>query len=271
MMSGPSVASTFIRQWPTLRASRYWNFAIVPSGRCLSTTRRQLVARLAEKAPGGAPQVRGIVHRDLKPSNVMLTPAGEPVIMDFGLARRTELAGRPSCHTGAAARSSARRPICHQNRCAANCAASASRAKMYALGVILYQLLTGRRPYHGGLTVVLARILNPEEPTPLTQYRPDVDPRLAEICRRAMAKSQAERYASMHEFAAVLQSYLCDEPLPAVDLSVADPRRGRPPRKTLAVAGAAGAMFALLAVWVIINNDKNEEGRAVAGSQRWFR
>ena len=77
---------------------------------------------------------------------------------------------------------------------------------VYGLGVILYQLLTGRLPYQGTVTAVIGQIANSNIlPPPPSRFRQKLDPRLESICLTAMAKSIDERYSSMEEFAAALK------------------------------------------------------------------
>jgi N-acetylneuraminic acid mutarotase/predicted Ser/Thr protein kinase len=167
----------------------------------------------------------GIVHRDLKPANIFVDRCGEPVVMDFGLARRTTgedvaitqhgaLLGTPAYMAPEQARGKGETigPACD----------------IYGLGVILYELLTGRRPFRGQLLEVLSQILT-EEPEPPSQHRPDLDRSLQAICLKALAKRPEDRYASMAEFAAALTGYLAGEasqqgssPVPG-DLAVAEP------------------------------------------------
>src|SRR5262249_34721148 len=82
---------------------------------------------------------------------------------------------------------------------------------IYSLGVILYELLTGQRPFKGDLMAMLSQVLMDEPPPPST-WRPDVDPQLEAICRKTMAKKAADRYASMTELATALQDYLRGAP-----------------------------------------------------------
>jgi predicted Zn finger-like uncharacterized protein len=149
----------------------------------------------------------GIVHRDLKPANVMMAAGDEPVVMDFGLAKRVAdvdpneakltrdggLLGTPSYMA--------------PEQVKGDSAAIGPTTDVYALGVILFEMLTGRTPYIGGMTVVIGQILAAPVP-PVQEFRPDVDSRLDAICRKAMAKAPADRFASMTELADALGHYL---------------------------------------------------------------
>jgi serine/threonine protein kinase len=145
-----------------------------------------------------------VVHRDLKPANIMVTASGQPVIMDFGLARRGNLSkarvtkegailGTPAYMAPEQARGQPEHigPACD----------------IYSLGVILYELITGRLPFAGDAMAVLSQLLVDEPPRP-SQFRPDLDPELEAICQKALAKQPQDRYRSMGQFARALTRYL---------------------------------------------------------------
>ncbi len=146
----------------------------------------------------------GVVHRDLKPSNVMIDRRTEPVIMDFGLARRTDAeesrATQQGTILGTPAYMSPEQVLGEPDQIGPH-------TDVYSLGVILYELLTGKVPYQGNPTAVLGQILSADPPPP-QEHRSDVDPKLAAICGRAMAKKQEERYGSMKDLAADLTEFL---------------------------------------------------------------
>jgi serine/threonine protein kinase len=148
-----------------------------------------------------------VVHRDLKPANVMIRTNGakrEPVIVDFGLARRDDpndarltRTGQVMGTLGYMAPEQIRGDL---NEIGPAC-------DIYAMGVILYELLTGQLPFRGTGLAVAGQILT-QDPLVPSVHRPDLDPRLEAICLKAMAKKAANRYQSMRELAEALTTYL---------------------------------------------------------------
>jgi hypothetical protein len=143
---------------------------------------------------------RGVVHRDLKPGNVLLDEHGEPVVMDFGLARRAgdshltqegEVMGTPAYMA--------------PEQLGGQVALMGPPADVYSLGVVLYELLTGATPFQGDLLALASQIAY-DEPRPPSKQRPGVDGRLDAICLQALAKRPADR-PSMRELASALADY----------------------------------------------------------------
>ena len=144
----------------------------------------------------------GVIHRDLKPANVVIDKKGEPVILDFGLAKRTD-GGANLTKLGAVLGTPS---YMAPEQVLGETKVIGPPCDVYALGVILYELLTGRVPFEGSQMVVLGRIVGAAPQSP-RELRPDLDPRLEAICLKALEKKPADRYASMAEFAAVLTDY----------------------------------------------------------------
>ncbi len=146
----------------------------------------------------------GVVHRDLKPANIMIDKQGEPVVMDFGLARRITGDAAQITHSGAVLGTPAYMP---PEQAKGDSNAVGPRSDVYSLGVILYELLCGQRPFGGSVAEVFASILH-REPSPPSAYRSGVNPRLEAICLKAIAKQPKDRHDSMAALAETLTDYL---------------------------------------------------------------
>jgi formylglycine-generating enzyme required for sulfatase activity/serine/threonine protein kinase len=148
----------------------------------------------------------GVIHRDLKPGNIMIDPRSQPVIMDFGLAFSVQQGDARLTQSGVILGTPAYMPPEQIN---GDLKAQGPRCDVYSLGVILYQLLTGRLPFEGPVMAVLGQVLT-QEPLPPSLVRADVDPGLSMICTNAMAKKPEDRFASMLQFAAALKGRQID-------------------------------------------------------------
>jgi LSD1 subclass zinc finger protein len=144
---------------------------------------------------------KGIIHRDLKPANVMIRTSGEPVLMDFGLARS---ASQRMTHTGKVVGTPA---YMSPEQVEGAPDELGPAADVYSLGVILFELLTGKVPFHGPREAVWGQKLV-GTPRPPSAERRGLDPQLDHLCLKAMAKKTTERFASMTAFAQTLQEYL---------------------------------------------------------------
>ena len=148
---------------------------------------------------------RGLIHRDLKPGNVLLRPNGEPVLMDFGLARSFTNQNQRMTQTGAALGTL---PYMAPEQLLGEVKAIGPATDVYEMGVILYELLTGSLPFEGPFAVLCGQILQPQ-PEPPSARRPGIDPALDTVCLKALAKKPAERFASMTAFAEALAPWAC--------------------------------------------------------------
>jgi uncharacterized Zn finger protein (UPF0148 family) len=147
---------------------------------------------------------KGIVHRDLKPSNVLVRPSGEPVLMDFGLARSFTAPSQRLTGSGTRVGTPA---YMSPEQVAGKTKAIGPATDIYSLSVMLYELVTGELPFIGEMMVVFAQILHGELEPP-SRMRAGVDTRIDALCRQAMAKRPEERFASMAAFAEALDEYV---------------------------------------------------------------
>ncbi len=136
---------------------------------------------------------RGIVHRDIKPANIMISDDGRVKVTDFGIARavNAESVTQTAAVFGTAAYVA---PEQAQGQ------AVDGRTDIYALGCVLYEMLTGRQPFTGDSPVTLAYKHVSEDPVPPSQVNPDVSPAMEAVVLKAMAKAPAQRYQSAKEF-----------------------------------------------------------------------
>lgn len=200
----------------------------------------------------------GVVHRDLKPGNIMLDRRGEPIVVDFGLARRPLAEDITLTQQGMVLGSLA---YISPEQALGTPDEVGPPSDIYSLGVILYELLTGQLPYRGPRSKVLAHILSPEA-VELHEHRPDLDPSLRVICAKALAKAPAERYASMCQFAAALQEYL-DGNRSVADIGTAPHSRIIRQRIGLLVIGLILAMLGSAFAGLIVVKLQTKDGTLI--------
>ncbi|MDR5683029.1 MAG: protein kinase [Armatimonadota bacterium] len=145
------------------------------------------VCRALEYAHG-----RGIVHRDIKPQNILITRNGQVKVTDFGIARA--ISSSTITETGTVLGS-----VQYLSPEQARGEAVTAASDLYALGCVLYEMLTGTLPFDGESPIAIALKHIYEEPPPPRAYNPRIPARLEGICRRALAKSPAQRYASAEQ------------------------------------------------------------------------
>ena len=180
---------------------------------------------------------KGIVHRDLKPGNVMLTPEGEPVVMDFGLAKRAAEADPkrdsqfPEIDVVKLTRDGGligTPTYMSPEQVRGDLSAIGPATDIYALGVMLFEMLTGHPPYTGSLKVLLGQIVTAPVP-PIREFRPEIDARLEAICYTAMAKEPSARFHSMAAMEDALDEFLKPPESQMVSVMPAPPQTYAPP------------------------------------------
>lgn len=222
---------------------------------------------------------RQVIHRDLKPDNILLGAFGETVLLDWGLAKvlgGTQPAVGPVPAAGGKLPAEATQVGTIMGTPAYMPPEQASgrvdevdmRSDVYALGAILYQLLTGRPPFLGNNTAeVLRQVLHDTPPRPRS-LGPEIPRSLEAICLRALAKVPDQRYAEVGLLARDLEGYLADEPVTAYREHWRDrlPRWARRHRTIVATVGvallllAAGAVTGLF-VWQEGKHDRENRER----------
>jgi serine/threonine protein kinase len=160
------------------------------------------VARLAVEVLDalGAAHAKGIVHRDLKPDNLFVTPSGRPKVLDFGIAKLLPELGGSYTQTGSllgtphymAPEQAAGQPVDY-------------RADLYAMGVILFECVTGQKPFHGSSLFDLLRKHVDEPPPRPAALRPDLPPAFEHAILTALAKAPDHRWPSAQAMSTALQ------------------------------------------------------------------
>jgi serine/threonine-protein kinase len=168
-----------------------------------------LVATLAEAIH--AAHESGIVHRDLKPGNILLTKSGTPKVTDFGLARQMEGEGRLTMSGVPVGTPSYMAP----EQAEGHSSGIGPATDVYALGAILYEMLTGRPPFQAKTSAATIQQVLAHDPVRPSRLNPRVPRDLETICLKCLHKDSRRRYASARDLADDLVRFLKDEPIRA--------------------------------------------------------
>lgn len=204
---------------------------------------------------------RGILHRDLKPGNVMITPEGRVKVLDFGLAKLLESVARPPggaaslITTSDTGEGRILGTVAYMSPEQAEGKPLDQRSDVFSLGVILYEMATGQRPFRGDTNVSVLSAILKDTPGSITELRPELPRDVSRIVKRALAKDPELRYQTVKDLRndlAGLKEDLATGEVPASDARQAAARsRAQAPRTRLrwvAAFAAAGALLALGAV-----------------------
>ncbi len=192
------IAMAYIQGQPL---SEFVNPADPPSQRSITRVVRKIALALHEA------HSQGVIHRDLKPANIMIDQRNEPIIMDFGLARQADQSDdarltQDGTILGSPAYMSPEQLEGKPENIGPAC-------DIYGLGVVFYELLTGELPFQGSGSImsIIGEVFSKEPPNAV-DVRSDLEPCLAALCTKAMAKKPGERFGSMKDFASELTNFL---------------------------------------------------------------
>jgi eukaryotic-like serine/threonine-protein kinase len=163
----------------------------------------ELVANVAEALHYA--HKRGLVHRDIKPGNILIDTEGKPYVVDFGLALREQDLGKGHRYAGTPAYMSPEQARGEGHRVD-------GRSDIFGLGVVFYELLTGRRPFWGDSQGDVLEQVIACEPRPPRQYDETISKELERICLKALSKRAADRYTTAWDMAEDLRHFLQTAP-----------------------------------------------------------
>ncbi len=191
-----------------------------------------------------AAHAAGIVHRDLKPANIMVTPDGQVKILDFGLALMTAPTEVPlATATAITNPGTTVGTIAYMSPEQARGLELDARTDLWSLGVVLYEMATGVRPFEGATSAVIFEAILRDAPIPVLTRNPSIPPELERIINRLLEKDRETRYQSAADVRADLKRAGRDSSsgTRATTAGAIEPAR---PRRHVALAGAAALLAA---------------------------
>jgi HD-like signal output (HDOD) protein/tRNA A-37 threonylcarbamoyl transferase component Bud32 len=143
---------------------------------------------------------RGVIHRDIKPANIQISSAGHVTVTDFGIARLVDLSGTQAGTIVGTPNYMSPEQI--------NGESADGRADLFSLGVVLYELLTGNKPFQGEVITAIMNSIANSAPIPILEKNPSIPEKLASLVEKAMSKNREERYQFGREMAGGLEDLM---------------------------------------------------------------
>lgn len=224
----------------------------------------------------GAAHSKGITHRDLKPANIMVAHEGRVKVLDFGLAKILKPGRGPADATQSIAEAATQegrilgtvpymspeqvdgKPLDH-------------RSDIFSLGIILYESLTGQRPFRGDSVVsVLSSILS-DAPVPVRDLRPDLPPSLELVVQRCLEKDATQRYQTASEVRVDLENSQGDsaKSVPSFGRHAEDKGLRKKPSAPKLLAFALGTLVIVVVIFNLLRSDTSGEGFVVGVAPFW--